>query len=122
MAHGAPECDTDEWIARVRRHAPSGYSGAWPRLSVWHGEADEIVVADNGRKLAAQWRALHGFPETPSAESRFHRAWGDAVELWMFPGFGHAWPVGHGVGLPARFTAPAPAAAVGEIARFWGIA
>ena len=122
MAHGAPECDADEWIARIRRLAPSGYSGAWPRLSVWHGEADEIVVADNGRKLAAQWRALHGLPEAPSAESRFHQAWGDAVELWMFPGFGHAWPVGHGAGLPTRFTAPAPAAAVGEIARFWGIA
>jgi poly(hydroxyalkanoate) depolymerase family esterase len=122
MAHGAPECDTDEWITRVRRIAPCGFSGAWPRLSVWHGEADEIVVADNGRKLAAQWRALHGLPEAPSHESRFHQSWGDLVELWMFPGFGHAWPVGRGGGLPAHFTAPAPAVAVSEIARFWGIA
>jgi poly(hydroxyalkanoate) depolymerase family esterase len=122
MAHGAPECDSDEWIARVRRVAPSGYSGAWPRLSIWHGEADEIVVANNGRKLAAQWRALHGLPEAPSRESRFHQSWGNVVELWMFPGFGHAWPVGRGGGLPAHFTAPAPAAAVQEIARFWGIA
>ncbi len=122
MAYGAPECDTEEWIARVRRIAPCDYSGAWPRLSVWHGEADEIVVADNGRKLAAQWRALHGLPEAPSRASRFHQSWGDTVELWTFPGFGHAWPVGRGGGLPTQFTAPAPTAAVREIARFWGIA
>lgn len=122
MAHGPPECNTDEWIDRVRRIAPCGYSGAWPRLSVWHGEADEIVVANNGRKLAAQWRALHGLPEAPSHESRTHRSWGDALELWMFPGFGHAWPVDRGGGLPAHFTAPAPVAAVREIARFWKIA
>ena len=122
MAHGAPECDTDEWITRVRRIAPPGYTGAWPRLSVWHGEADEIVVADNGRKLAAQWRALHRLPEAPSEESRFHRRWGDAVELWMLPGFGHAWPVDRGGGLPAHFTLPAPVAAVRKITRFWRIA
>jgi poly(hydroxyalkanoate) depolymerase family esterase len=121
MAHGAPECDTGEWIERVRRIAPRDYAGAWPRLSIWHGEADEIVVADNGRKLAAQWRALHGLPEAPSHESRSHQRWGDAVELWMFPGFGHAWPVDRGGGLPAHFTAPAPVAAVPEIARFWEI-
>jgi poly(hydroxyalkanoate) depolymerase family esterase len=122
MAYGAPECDSAEWIARVRRIAPSGYSGAWPRLSIWHGEADEIVVADNGRKLAAQWRALHGLQEAPSRESRFHQRWGDAVELWTFPGFGHAWPVGRDGGLPGHLTARAPAAAVRKIARFWGIA
>lgn len=121
MAYGAPECDRNEWITRVRRISPPGYSGAWPRLSVWHGAADEIVVADNGRKLAAQWRALHGLPEAPSHECRFHQSWGDAVELWMFPGFGHAWPVGRDGGLPAHFTAPVPSA-VREIARFWGIA
>jgi poly(hydroxyalkanoate) depolymerase family esterase len=122
MAHGTPECDTDEWIARVRRIAPHGYAGAWPRLSVWHGEADETVVADNGRKLVAQWRALNGLPEAPSQESRAHQSWGDAVELWMFPDFGHAWPVGRGGGVPAHCTAPAPVAAVREIARFWRIA
>ena len=121
MAHGAPECETGEWIERVRRIAPRGYAGAWPRLSIWHGEADEIVVADNGRKLAAQWRALHRLPEAPSHQSYSHQRWADAVELWMLPDFGHAWPVGCGDGLPAHFAAPAPVAAVPEIARFWGI-
>ncbi len=122
MAHGTPECDTDEWIARVRQIAPRGYSGVWPRLSVWHGDADETVVADNGRKLAAQWRALNDLPEAPFHESGSHQSWGDAVELWMLPDLGHAWPVGPGGGLPGHFTAQAPVAAVREIARFWGIA
>lgn len=122
MAHGPPDCDADEWIARARRIAPHGYTGAWPRLSVWHGEADEVVVAENGRKLAAQWRALHALPEQPSRTSGARRAWGDALELWILPDLGHAWPVGRDGGAPARATAPAPVAAVHEIARFWGIA
>ena len=121
MAHGPPECDADEWVERVRRIAPPGYAGTWPRLSIWHGEADEIVVAENARKLAAQWRALHRLEAAPSHESPLHQRWADAVELRMFPAFGHAWPVDRGHGLPAHFTAPAPVAAVPEIARFWGI-
>jgi len=121
MAHGGPDFSPAEWVERARRVAPPGYTGRWPRLSVWRGDADQVVAPENGLKLVAQWCALHGLPDTPTRETAHRRAWGDAVELWTLPGLGHAWAIGPGEGLRSPFAAPGPVSAVGEIARFWGI-
>lgn len=121
MAHGGPSYSPQEWVERARRLAPPGYAGPWPRLSVWHGGADQVVAPDNGPRLATQWRALHGLPDTPTRETAHHRVWGDAVELWTLPGLGHAWAIGDGQGRPSPFAVPGPVAAVGRIVRFWGI-
>ena len=121
MAHGGPDLSPAEWAEHARRVAPAGYAGPWPRLSIWHGDADQVVAPDNGRNLAVQWRALHGLPDTPTLETAHHRTWGDAVELWTLPKLGHAWAIGPGVGRPAPFTSPDAVPAVKEIARFWGI-
>lgn len=121
MAHGSPNTSAAEWMERARRLAPRGYAGAWPRLSIWHGEADQVVAPDNSLKLAAQWRALHGLRDKPTRETALHAVWGDAVELWTLPALGHAWAIGSGEGRPAQFAVPGPVSAVREIARFWGI-
>jgi len=121
MAHGGSHISPAEWVAHAGRVAPPGYAGPWPRLSIWHGDADQVVASDNGRNLAAQWCALHGLPDTPTRETPHHRVWGNAVELRMLPGMGHAWAIGPGEGRPSRFTAPNPVPAVGKIARFWKI-
>jgi poly(hydroxyalkanoate) depolymerase family esterase len=121
MAHGSPDLPATEWVERARGMAPQGYDGSWPRLSVWHGEADLIVAPDNGRKLAAQWCALHGLPEKPTRETAHHSVWGHAVELWTLPGLGHAWAIGSGDGRPSQFAVPGPIDAVSKIARFWGL-
>jgi poly(hydroxyalkanoate) depolymerase family esterase len=122
MASGSPDYPAPEWVERARRVAPQDYAWPWPRLSVWHGDADQIVAPDNGRKLAAQWCALHGLPDKPTRETAHHRVWGDAVELWTLPGLGHAWAIGPGEGRPAQFITPNAVSAVGKIARFWGVA
>lgn len=121
MAHGSPDYPAPEWVDRARRLAPAGYAGRWPRLSVWHGEADQIVAPDNGRKLAAQWCALHGLRDKPTRETPHHRTWGEAVELWTLPGLGHAWAIGPHEGRPSLFAVRGPIAAVSKIARFWRI-
>jgi poly(hydroxyalkanoate) depolymerase family esterase len=121
MAHGCPNHPATDWVERARRLAPRGYAGPWPRLSVWHGEADKVVAPDNGLKLAEQWRALHGLPIKPTRQTPHHTVWGDAVELWTLPGLGHAWAIGSAEGRPAQFAVPGPVSAVREIARFWGI-
>jgi poly(hydroxyalkanoate) depolymerase family esterase len=121
MAHGSPDFTEPEWLDRAHRVAPSGYTGPWPRLSVWHGAADQVVVPDNGRKLAAQWRALRGLADKPTYETPQHSKWGNAVELWTLPGLGHAWAIGPGVGHPSQYAVLGPVDAVSEIARFWGI-
>ena len=121
MAHGSPDHPPAEWAERARRLAPPGYAGPWPRLSVWHGDADQVVAPANGRTLAAQWCALHGVADKPAHGTPRHRVWGDAVELWMLPSLGHAWAIGPGAGRPSQFAAPGPVDAVREIARFWRI-
>ncbi len=121
MAHGSPNHAASEWIERARRLAPRGFAGPWPRLSIWHGEADQVVAPDNSVKLAAQWRALHGLRDQPARETARHVMWNDAVELWTLPGLGHAWAIGSGEGRPSQFAVPGPVSAVHEIARFWGI-
>jgi poly(hydroxyalkanoate) depolymerase family esterase len=121
MAHGGKDVGSAEWVARALRVAPPDYSGAWPRLSIWQGDADPVVVPQNGANLAAQWRALHGVSDTPSRETAHHVRWGDAVELWKLPRLGHAWAIGEDAGRPSQFAVPGEIDAVTEIGRFWGI-
>jgi len=121
MARGGAEATPAERVERARRVAPPDYCGPWPRLSVWRGEADQTVVPENGARLAAQWRALHGLAEPPTRRSAYCQAWGNAVELWTLPGLGHAWAIGAGSGRGSEFAVQGTVDAVTEIARFWGI-
>ena len=95
MAEAGPTRSPAEWADQVRHAAPDGYAGPWPRLAIWHGEADRIVDPANARLLALQWSELHG----PGDAAR------PAVQLSTIPGLAHEWP----------------AEATGQIARFWNL-
>jgi poly(hydroxyalkanoate) depolymerase family esterase len=112
MAEAGPSRSPAAWAELVRRAAPAGFPGPWPRLSIWHGDSDRVVDPANARLLAEQWSALNGLASTgvtvvPSGASR--EVWGQskppAVELWMLPGQPHVWP----------------ADAANRIACFWGL-
>jgi poly(3-hydroxybutyrate) depolymerase len=99
-------------VEQVRRAAPDDFPGPWPRLSIWHGEADRVVDPANARLLAEQWSELHGLHGagvTTESSSVRRQVWGEsklpAVELWSLPGQPHAWP----------------ADAASCVARFWGL-
>jgi feruloyl esterase len=121
----APEA----WADQVRGAAPAGYGGPWPRLSIWHGGMDTVVDPANARLLAAQWRALHGLPEAPSATTQHGQAhqevWGNPaepqVELWTIPAMPHGYPVA-AAAVPAPAMLPVGISATHWIARFWGLA
>lgn len=121
MANGAPQHSAAEWITLARHVAPRDYAGPWPRLSIWHGDADQIVAPQNSDALAAQWCALHGLSPAPTHQNGARRRWGNAVEQWTLPEFGHAWMIGNGLGHDAPYAVAGPVAAALEIARFWGI-
>jgi poly(hydroxyalkanoate) depolymerase family esterase len=125
MASAGPELRSSVWADQVRRVAPPGYRGPWPRLSIWHGGNDTMVAPDNALLLAKQWRALHGLAEQPARDlveaGARHRAWGDAVELWTLPGMAHGYPVGGGTGRPGPFVLDYGIPATAHIARFWGL-
>ena len=115
----------------VRR--ASGYSGPWPRVSIWHGVADRTVNAKNGDALIAQWLDVHGIAASPSvlmAEGRDqHRVWSNAagvpvVELHRIDGMAHGTPLDAGSDGSAAgpFMLDVGVASSAEIAAFWGIA
>jgi poly(3-hydroxybutyrate) depolymerase len=52
-----PQRDQDAWAAGVL--AGSDHGGDWPRVAVWHGNADLTVSPANAAALAAQWRGVH---------------------------------------------------------------
>lgn len=119
----------DAWAARARVLGPIGYTGPWPRLSIWHGTHDKTVAPANAEHLAAQWTALHrlsGPGETqvlrPGATRTVWRDPGEpepAIELWRIAGMGHGWPVAEGP-TPDPFVLPAGLSAAVLIAEFWG--
>lgn len=67
-----------EWGDLVRSAAPQ-HRGSWPRVSIWHGDADKTVVPLNAREIAKQWIDVHGLSSTPSAETT---AEGYPLQVW----------------------------------------
>uniref|UniRef100_A0A8J4HB23 PHB depolymerase family esterase n=1 Tax=Acidicaldus sp. TaxID=1872105 RepID=A0A8J4HB23_9PROT len=132
MQNAGPEATPEAWASLITDHLD--HAGPWPRLSIWHGLADQVVDPANGENLARQWTALHGMAgeagtlEAPaSGVARQH--WGQrshpAVEAWWLENLDHGFPIG----APASAARPAsqwvhPAAmdATSTIARFWEIA
>nr|WSX53491.1 PHB depolymerase family esterase [Streptomyces sp. NBC_00974] len=96
------------WAQLVRDAYPA-WSGPWPRVAIWHGDADTTVAPRNADELRDQWTALHGLPQTPDRTSAIgpdatrHEEYlaGDgtvAVEVDRVPGIGHGTPVDPGSG------------------------
>jgi feruloyl esterase len=127
MAQAGPEGRSAEaWADQVRRSAPVGYGGPWPRLSIWHGGLDTVVDPANAALLALQWRAVHGLSKVAAVttdQGLARRAvWGEpgrpAVELWTLPTMGHFWPVA-AADAPSAAVLPVGVAATDRIAGFW---
>jgi poly(hydroxyalkanoate) depolymerase family esterase len=134
MTQGNP-LPAQDLAARVRR--ASAHAGPWPRVSVWHGLSDAVVVPANGMEVARQWCAVQGLaeadgrPEQDGAATR--RVWRDrtgniAVTLTLLPKFGHAVPLSltdpdpdRRCGQTGAFAAEAGVSAPWEIARDWNL-
>jgi poly(hydroxyalkanoate) depolymerase family esterase len=120
-----------EWGDTVR--AASSHAGPWPRLTIWHGDADTTVKPGAAEELARQWTDLHGLEGLPTTAAtptgRRHLVWrsevGDPlVELHRLPGLGHGTPLhtGDGIGEAGPFLLEAGVSSSEEIVHFWNIA
>jgi len=113
MAEAGPDRSPTAWAEQVRHAAPAGYPGPWPRLSIWHGEADRVVDPANSRLLAMQWCALNGLDPTAAEtvellgmrRDRWSVSQQPVIERWSIPDLAHDWPRG----------------AAESIVDFWGI-
>ena len=101
MAEAGPARSPAAWAELVRRAAPIGYPGPWPRLSIWHGEDDRWST----RPMPACWPSNGRLCMASSRRPRRRRSFparaaiagpatnGRSVELWSLPGLSHAWPM-----------------------------
>ncbi|MDJ0841666.1 MAG: PHB depolymerase family esterase [Acidobacteriota bacterium] len=83
----------------------SSHSGPWPKVSIWHGDADYTVSYANANEIMEQWTQVNGIDQTPDVEDTVkgypHKVWKDGsgneiVELFTITGMGHAYPIDPG--------------------------
>ncbi len=126
--HGAP----DTKALQKRLAAASGHSGAWPRISVWQGSADQTVAASNAGLIVNQWQGVHGVAGQPTREEEVdgHRrmVWVDdegreAIEYYLIQGMSHGTPLDTADGLShaAPYMIDAGISSTLRIAGFFGL-
>ena len=123
-----------ESALQARVATASAHRGPWPRLSLWHGTADQTVNISNMRAIAGQWRRLLDVATVPTridtVDGQRRQVWcGEdgqvRMEAYEIAGMGH--------GTPLRLTGPDALGAAGpfmldagisstlHIARFFGL-
>jgi len=121
------------WGNVVRAASP--HRGPWPRVSIWHGDADPSVHPVNAERLVEQWTDLHGLAGTPALEERsgghLHRVWrgpdGTAlVESHTIAGMAHGAPIRAGkgsgrCGVAGPATLDVGVSSTHHILDFWGL-
>ncbi|MFO1156070.1 MAG: hypothetical protein U1E43_04540 [Rhodospirillales bacterium] len=113
--------------------AASNHSGPWPRMQVWHGDADVTVKPLNAGEVVKQWCNVHAITGEPALDEQVgphrHRVWRDAagqdiVEHWTVAGLPHGQAIDpqapDGCGQPEPFIIDAGISSPTHIARSWG--
>jgi poly(hydroxyalkanoate) depolymerase family esterase len=122
-----------EWGDLVRQASP--HQGAWPRVSVWHGDADAAVKPVNADEIVKQWTDVHGVAGSPHIERTVdghrHRVWHGAdgehlVESYTVTGMPHGAALStgdqsHQCGTAAPFFNDVGISSAYQIAGFWGL-
>jgi poly(hydroxyalkanoate) depolymerase family esterase len=112
----------------------SKHRGPWPKISVWHGSADDVVRPTNSDHIVRQWLEVQKLPERPTGEEQIgphtRRIWEDAngetrLEAYSIEGMTHGVPLAT-VGVDAcgnagAFFLEAGISSTALIASFWGL-
>ena len=124
----------EKWAEFVREVSPDAHS--YPAVSIWHGDADDVVSFANAEASVAQWLAVRDRPQTKGRLRLFEggerREWRDEygnmiLELVTLNDFGHGLPAGSVIEgrEPAndteRFILPAAISAPEQLVKGWGL-
>ena len=75
------------WGNKVR--AASSHGGPWPRVSIWHGDADTTVRPANANESMEQWTNVHGIDQTPDVNDTIggfpHKVWRNSAGADLMP-------------------------------------
>ncbi len=131
-------------MAQVRTQTPSqwgdfvrgasAHSGPWPRLSLWHGGADNVVHPANAEALIDQWSDLHRLTQRPTETAiagHRRRVWRDQngsalLESYTIAGMGHGVPITargrpQDIAVTSPFHLETGICSTRRIAQFWGL-
>jgi len=121
-----------EWGELVRASSP--HQGPWPKISVWHGDADSTVNPVNAEEIIKQWSNVHGIAPSPTIETTVeghgYRVWRgmggeDLIESFTIHGMAHGAPIDAKAPEPYGSTAPffidAGISSTVHIAKSWGL-
>ncbi|MEQ4720114.1 PHB depolymerase family esterase [Nonomuraea sp. B19D2] len=102
-ANGQVAKTPQQWGDLVRGAYP-GYTGARPRMQVWHGTEDATLRYPNFQEQIKQWTNVHGLSQTPSSTDQPQSGWTRTryggtgtmapVEAISLQGVGHNLPMG----------------------------
>ena len=124
----------EKWAEFVREVSPDAHS--YPAVSIWHGDADDVVSFANAEASVAQWLAVRDRPQTKGRLRLFEggerREWRDEygnmiLELVTLNDFGHGLAAGSVIEgrEPAndteRFILPAAISAPEQLVKGWGL-
>ncbi len=98
---GSMDRTPQQWGDAVRQAYP-GYTGARPRVQLWHGTADTLVPYSLLQEEIEQWTNVAGLSQTPTSTGAPQSGWNrrryaDAtatvrVEAYSIQGAGHSLP------------------------------
>jgi poly(hydroxyalkanoate) depolymerase family esterase len=100
-AQGQISHTPQQWGDMARGAFP-GYTGARPRMQLWHGTADTTLNYNNFGEEIKQWTNVLGVSQTPTSTSTpqsgwTHTTYGDAnnpqVDAYSIAGAGHVLPL-----------------------------
>jgi poly(3-hydroxybutyrate) depolymerase len=122
-----------QWGGLVR--TATSHAGPWPKISIWHGNADTTVVPMNASEIVDQWTNVHGIDRAPDVEDMveghphtvFKNATGKAmIEVYTITGMGHGTPIDPGrgekqCGCAGPFILDVDICSSFHILKFWGL-
>jgi poly(3-hydroxybutyrate) depolymerase len=129
-----PSRPAKDWGDLLRTAAPQ-HKGPWPRVSVWHGNADKTVIPSNAREIIKQWTDVHGLSAVPSKEDTVddypRQVWlnedgEEAVESYTITHMAHGTPLATGdadfeCGAAGPFLLEVGISSSFHIAKFFGL-
>lgn len=129
-----PSRSPREWGDLVRN--ASAHRGPWPRVSVWHGNADKTVIPSNALEILKQCTEVHGLPLSPTMKTRVdgfprevctNKKGDELIEAYTITNMAHGAPLATGetdgaCGVPGPFLLPVGISSSYHIAKFFGIA
>jgi len=118
------------------RASPGVAPSRWPKISLWQGDADNVVNPANQAELVKQWTNVHGIDQTPDDTDvlnniRHNVYWDEAgaprIETYEIADLDHAIAVDPGTGpeqcgITAPYVKDADICSSLQTLKFWGVA